>query len=572
MEEGETAQFVIRADNAQKSSELKLNIKALPAKITINEYLLHERGRFDQKIDHVFIELYNPNSIDIDLKEYYLYNTLNKFKLRLSGTIKAHSYYVLVSEDDFIEALSADLKITLAEAQLLFEARNHKTNKYFHIMYKDTSLDSVNVISQFSLHSYERAQDGVFTQNACIEAVKALYKPKGAEINYCATVGLPNENRKYLSPGNKIHGKLKTEEGKEYYVPHDTEVGKGAELELAPGVTLKFAGYSSLKIYGTLHSLGTDDKPVLLSSTDDELAKDSDEIRYWGGLQLDNSESVVLKNTELRYVKTPAISAQNSKLDSSNLIISSRDYSSSSDRIFIVELSDSDARFENLSISSAGTSIKLKGGDTEIDSLNFTKHGNDILIKSGAKAVLKHISSVANIFLSPDVSELELSDIQTGRILFYTRYNNTDFRKMYISDSDANVSWSGILRFSDTDYSVKNTSFKSIGRAVFNNSSINLQNTNLRASLGGWFFENSEIVMNDVSVSSYGNNKVSTWRASESAGASFVKSKAQLKNVRFIKNDKVALYAKDSELVLDNVTFEDNDENIIDIDSQIEFR
>jgi len=111
-----------------------------------------------------------------------------------------------------------------------------------------------------------------------------------------------------------------TVSGSPYIVTGNIVIPEGAALTIEPGVIIKFAGYYSFKIHGTLRALGTPVSRIIFTSVDDSEFDDSSGVMTnpatandWIGVEFtdsSNDEQCRFENIWIRYCTTPLIVTQ----------------------------------------------------------------------------------------------------------------------------------------------------------------------------------------------------------------------------------------------------------------------
>jgi len=89
-----------------------------------------------------------------------------------------------------------------------------------------------------------------------------------------------------------------------YYLVDNVTINKGDTLTIQPGVTVKATGNYSFNVSGNFICVGTDAKPILLTTS---FASPVLGYGYWGGIQADsNALDITIKYTHINWTGGPA--------------------------------------------------------------------------------------------------------------------------------------------------------------------------------------------------------------------------------------------------------------------------
>jgi iron complex outermembrane receptor protein len=210
--------------------------------------------------------------------------------------------------------------------------------------------------------------------------------------------------------------------GSPYIVTGNIVIPENATLTIEPGVIIKFAGYYSFKVSGTLRALGSPASRIVFTSVDDSEFNDSSgvitnpaTVNDWVGIEFtdsSNDEQCRFENCVIRYCTSPLVLTQASpkKLES-------------------ITISNCSSKFANLN----GVRIPIQGGVEQ-----------DYIIKDAAyQAAAPAAASLDDSTTAPPTVEPTDTSFANGSGSETSTTATTAMLQGVVTDAATNVSLSG---------------------------------------------------------------------------------------------------------------------------------
>ncbi|MEK7067271.1 MAG: hypothetical protein AAB950_00515, partial [Patescibacteria group bacterium] len=263
------------AGNNSLIAEKTVEIRLLPA--VINEVGWGGTVARDQD---EYIELYNNSMLPINLDGFVLYSeTDQKPFIRLTGVIPAKGYYLIERTDDTaISDVVANLTTQFGNGEGSGLANG---GEILVLSFASTTVDKTARCgfliwcggnnTGFSMERINPRRAGADVENW--KSHNALIK-NGTDVNGGAVFGTPkarNSANYLVSPSQTVSADIVlAEDQSPYIITGDLMIPSGITLSAAEGTVIKFTGNHSLIIEGSLRFAGTIQKPVVITSFNDD--------------------------------------------------------------------------------------------------------------------------------------------------------------------------------------------------------------------------------------------------------------------------------------------------------------
>ncbi len=604
---GQSTRYVATAKDEYSEVSKEIEVKAQLPSLRISEYMPYRTDRWDTKhLSAAWIEIKNEGEIPAPLDEIDLSLEQSEPKIKLNGMLNPGDFLVLELAPDMSMQNLRARKIRVENNDFLNALGAGAGSKRITLSYKDYELDSFKlpIAPLYLFNSFERMSGkDMISEHSCslnapVDILKLADNSLQSKGFICQSLGKENENRYYLLADFESSDLYTVPPGI-YIVPSTFKVPKGKTLKLSAGVALKFAvpmdtalSPGKLHIEGALVLEGAESKPIIFSSANDT-SGNLEIFGYENGYTDQDTPSHVLYFAPGASLNANYLSLRNftddelvvadgaEKILLQNLNLqSSADHPSGERKAGLLLKAKDVSILSSVLESSAGYALDVVADSLLLKDNQFRKSSDHALRFDVKDKLIVQNNSFESLLGEADIYTLSFakeSIIENNKgAQDFKSVSDRSFskvRKFVYENNELALYFPDTLHLEGLElFKLKNSklNFDSDARILAKSiDNIYMSDFNLNTNRGGLLFEDSVVEIDNALISTGGNLHVTTERQSESAGLSLINSKAIIKNTKFKDNDKASIYAKGSELTLEDVSFEGNYPEIENIDSLI---